>query len=111
MKRHLVSIIVIVVVTLVVSIYVRHSSVSDYKGTGTILQVENGYALVSRRTDLTEKDLLKSYDDWFFGNYDLIYMGPLYDVEPGMKVKFTIHEPVTLSYPPRANIKSYQIID
>jgi len=94
-----------------IGIYVRQSPIADYKMEGTVLQIEDGYALVAKQTNLTEADLLKSTDEWMYGDYDLIYVGPIQNVEPGMEIRLVIQGPVSSSYPARAEIESYQVIN
>lgn len=109
--KNVINIGIIALLILVLGVYVRYSPVSDYKMEGTVLQVENGHALVSKRTDLTEDDLIKTSEEWLFEDYDLIYVGPLDDVYPGTKVRLVLSGKISSSYPARAHVGSYEVID
>ena len=94
-------------------IYARNTEIEGYQQTGTVLKLGAEQALLSRRTDLTEADLQKSYLEWLSGDYDLIYLEPLPDaeVQPGTLIRFVLRAPETHSYPSRAFLESYEILD
>lgn len=77
---------------------------------GTVLEVSGTGALVSERDNLSLKDLVKTYDEWMKGDYDLIFISNLNDIEVGMVIKVIVEDGIAESYPARAKAKSYEVI-
>lgn len=90
--------------------YARSSTFAEHAMKGTVLQLQNGHALVSRRLDLNEGDFSLSETQWLEGRYDLILIGPINGVDPGQKIKFVVEDVKATVYPARATIKSYRLM-
>lgn len=78
---------------------------------GVVLEMnENGVALISPKESITAEDLIKSYDDWMEGGYDLINVSHLEGAKVGMIVRVTLDGPVAEIYPARASVSSYEVL-
>lgn len=77
---------------------------------GTVLEVNATGTLVSKRDNLSSKDLVKTYDEWMKGDYELVFISNLDDIEVGMGIKVIVEDEVAESYPARIKAKSYEII-
>ena len=78
---------------------------------GTVLHVQDSTILLSKRSDLSQKDLNKTYDDWMSDNYDLISISNLDGVEVGMIIRVLVEEDMLEIYPIQAKGKSYEVIN
>ena len=108
--KHIIIILGIVFLSFGLGFYVRCSDLSNYKMEGTVLYIEDDHALVSKKMNISQNELTKSSTEWLYEECDLIYVGPIHDVEPGTKVRLIIEGPVMSSYPARAKVESYEII-
>lgn len=77
---------------------------------GTVLQVQDSTILLSKRSDLSQKDLNKTYDDWLLDNYDLMVISNLDGIEVGMILRVWIEDNNLEIYPVQAKGKSYEVI-
>lgn len=78
---------------------------------GTVLQTNEESTLISLRLDLNTDDLNKTYDDWMSGNYNLLLVNSLSSVEIGDEVKLLLKGEILETYPARATVKKYEIIE
>lgn len=77
---------------------------------GTVLQVQDSTILLSKRSDLSQNDLNKTYDDWLLDNYDLMVISNLDGIEVGMVLRVWIEDNNLEIYPVQAKGKSYEVI-
>lgn len=107
MKKWLISGIVIVLVL------IGYSQLSQMEQSmkieGTVLQVNASSVLLSQKDEITSEDLLKTYDEWMVGDYNLISVSNLEDVEVGMVLSVVVGE-ILESYPAQARAKSYEVL-
>ncbi len=108
MKKWLVSGIVIVLVLIVCSQLWKIKE--SMKIEGTVLQVNESSVLLSQKDGITSEDLLKTYDEWMVGDYDLISVSNLEDVDVGMILSIVVGE-IAESYPAQAQAKSYEVLN
>jgi len=109
--KYKLNLVIIIFLSLGIGFYVRSSTLSNYKMEGTVLKIEDNHALISKRKDVTDTELLKTSTEWLYEEDDLIYVGPIHDVKPGTKIRLIIQGPITSTYPARAKVESYEIID
>lgn len=57
---------------------------------GTVLHVQDSTILLSKRSDLSQKDLNKTYDDWMSDDYDLMSISNLDGVQVGMIIRVLV---------------------
>lgn len=86
---------------------VEHSMTTE----GTVLQVNETSILLSRKKGINSKDLVKTYEEWMDGDYDLIFVSNIEGAEVGMRLSITIEGTMTESYPAQAKAKSYEILN
>lgn len=77
---------------------------------GTVLEVNGTSALISTKKNLSEEDLYKSYDLWLQGDYDLISLSNIEEVEVGMVIDVMVKKHILETYPAQAVAKSYEVI-
>ncbi|MCL1948954.1 MAG: hypothetical protein FWF59_04400 [Turicibacter sp.] len=91
-------------------VYSRHSSkIHGIKG--TVLAVEDDYALISKRLDLKPHELQLGHDAWLRGNYELILTSPMKGLEVGQQVKVIVSEINNKEYPLQADVKDYRLLE
>ena len=56
-------------------------------------------------------DLVKTYEEWMEGDYDLISVSNVEGVEVGMKLRVIISGTIAESYPSQTQAKSYEILN
>ncbi|MBQ4164271.1 MAG: DUF3221 domain-containing protein [Turicibacter sp.] len=78
---------------------------------GTVLQVQDSTILLSKRSDLSQEDLNKTYDDWMSDNYDLMSISNLDGIQVGMVLRVWVEEDILEIYPVHAKGKSYEVIN
>ena len=108
--KHSLKIALIFCLSLGLGIYARNAE-KTHGIKGTVLQVDNGYALISKRLNLTEAELQMSPDDWLSGNYNLILAGPVSGLEAGQEVKITVQQMNDSEYPLQATVRNFRLLD
>ena len=78
---------------------------------GTVLHVQDSTILLSKRSDLSQKDLNKTYDDWMSDDYDLMSISNLDGVQVGMIIRVLVEGGMLEIYPIQAKGKSYEVIN
>ncbi len=78
---------------------------------GTVLHVQDSTILLSKRSDLSQKDLNKTYDDWMSDDYDLMSISNLDGVQVGMIIRVLVEGDMLEIYPIQAKGKSYEVIN
>lgn len=77
---------------------------------GTVLQVDDGQVLISKRLDLTESELQMSVEQWLQGNYELLITGSASGMEVGQEIKAVIHQIDDSNYPIQATLKKFRLL-
>ena len=78
---------------------------------GTVLQINESSVLLSQKKEISKEDLVKTYEEWMEGNYDLISVSNVEGAEVGMKLRVIIAGTIAESYPSQAQAKSYEILN
>lgn len=78
---------------------------------GTVLQISEASVLLSQKKEISMDDLVKTYEEWMEGDYDLISVSNVEGVEVGMKLRVIISGTIAESYPSQTQAKSYEILN
>ena len=78
---------------------------------GLVLQVDPNSVLLSQKKEISSEDLVKTYEEWMDGDYDVIFVSNVEGVEVGMILRVIIEETMTTSYPAQTQAKSYEILN
>ena len=78
---------------------------------GLVLQVDPNSVLLSQKKEISSEDLVKTYEEWMDGDYDVIFVSNVDGVEVGMILRVIIEETMTTSYPAQTQDKSYEILN
>ena len=78
---------------------------------GTVLQISEASVLLSQKKEISMDDLVKTYEEWMEGDYDLISVSNVEGAEVGMKLRVIISGTIAESYPSQTQAKSYEILN
>lgn len=78
---------------------------------GTVLQVNENSVLLSQKKGISSEELVKTYEEWMDGDYDLIFVSNVEGAEVGMKLRVIIGGITAESYPSQVQAKSYEILN